>query len=139
MRTVYGTAFILSLTANVATAGMFAGGGMAGTPVLNKIASVITAFADLKPETREKTVDIIKAGWPGVEDKIGDIRKKRGLVKDMLSQPDYKRADAEKVLAELRADVSAVQEQGQKIALDVADVMTPEERAQLIRHITALP
>ncbi len=139
MRTVYGTAFILSLTANVATAGMFAGGGMAGTPVLNKIASVITAFADLSPATRDKTVDIVKAGWPEVEGKIGDIRKKRGLVKDMLSQPDYKRADAEKILAEIRADVSALQEKGQVIALDVADVMTADERAKLISQVSAMP
>lgn len=139
MRTVFGAAFILSLTANVATAGMFAGGAMGGAPVISKIAAAMTAFADLSPETRDKTVDIVKAGWPDVQDKLKDIREKRGQVKDILAKPDYKRADAEKILTDIRADVTALQEKGQTIALDVADVMTPQERAHLIDQLSLRP
>jgi len=139
LRSLFGAAFILSLTANVATAGVVAGGGLGGTPVIAKIAAAMTAFADLSPETRDKTVDIVKAGWPAVQDKLKDIRDKREEVKDLMAKPDYKRADAEKILADIRTDVSALQEKGQTIALDVADVMTPQERAHVIEQISAKP
>lgn len=138
MKAVFGAALVLSLTANVAAAGAFAG-ARTGTPVIEKIAAAMTAFADLSPDSRGKTVTIVKNDWPDIQDKIAALRQKRAAVKGLLAKPDYKRADAEKLLAEIRAETAALQEKGQVMALDVADQLTAEERAHIIQALEIAP
>jgi len=136
-KTIFGAAFILSLTANVAAAGAFAGGG--ATPVLGKVAAAITAFADLSPESRGKTIDIVKNDWPDIQKQIAAVREKHKAVKDLLATADYQRADAEKLMIEVRAETAALQEKGQNLALDIADQLTPAERAKLIQSVEIAP
>ncbi len=138
MKVVIGAVLFLSLSANMALAGMVAGNHVANG-VIDKITTALSAFADLSGTSRDKAVDIVKAKWPDIQKDIKDIRAKRQEVKDMLAKPDYKRADAEKVMADLRKDVSALQETGQTIALDSADAMTPQERMDLIKKVDLKP
>jgi len=133
---IFGTALILSLTANVAAAGAFGGGA---TPVLTKIASAMTAFADLSPDSRAKTIDAVKKDWPDIQKQLATLRDKRGAVKEALAKPDYKRADAEVAMADIRAQTAVLQEKAQSLALDVADNLTAEERAHIIQTLDIAP
>jgi Spy/CpxP family protein refolding chaperone len=138
LKVIIGAVLFLSLSANMALAGMVAGNHAANT-VVEKIATAIAAFADLSEPSRDKAVDIVKAKWPDIQKQIKDIRAKRQAIREMMARPDYKRADAEKMMAEIRKDVSALQEEGQTAALDIADAITPEERMALIKKVDLKP
>ena len=138
LKVIIGAILFLSLSANMALAGMVAGNRMTND-VITKVATALSAFADLSDTSRDKAVDIVKAKWPDIQKQIKDIKAKRQSIKDMMAKPDYKRADAEKVMADIRKEVTALQEEGQTIALDVADAITPEERVALIRKIDLKP
>ncbi|MBI1215018.1 MAG: periplasmic heavy metal sensor [Alphaproteobacteria bacterium] len=136
MRTLIGAGFVLSLTANVAAAGMLSG-PHAQNPIASKISAVLGAFADLSPDTREKTIDIVKKGLPDLRAQAAEIRTERAKVLEMLAKPDYKRAEAEKLLADIRTKTAALQEKGQGAALDVADAMSAQERANVVAVLQA--
>ena len=137
-KVIIGAILFLSLSANMALAGMVAGNKMTGD-VVSRIATALAAFADLSAPSRDKAVDIVKAKWPDIQKQIKDIKAKRQSIKDMMAKPDYKRADAEKVMAEIRTEVTALQQEGQTVALDIADAITPEERMALIKKVDLNP
>ena len=134
MKVVLGTVAFLSLSANMALAGVVAGENMGGG-IAGKVASAFAAFADLSPESRDKTVEIVKKELPQIQDEIKDIHAKREEAKAILSRQDYKRADLEKVLADLRTDATRLQESGQTAVLDVVDALKPEERMNFMHTI----
>lgn len=134
IKVVIGTVVFLSVSANMAMAGMMAGG--LDTPAVAKITKAFAAFADLSDASRDKTVDIFKKEWPKIQDQIKDIRDKRQQARAILAKEDYKRADLEKVLNDLRADMSKLQEEGQTVALDAVDAITPQERMKLMETIS---
>lgn len=136
VKVIVGIILFLSLAANMALAGMVA--ATRNNPV-QKIATALAAFADLSDNSRDKAVDIVKAKWPDIQKQIKDIKAKRAEVKDMLAKPDYKRADAEKIMADIRADVTQLQAEGQTMALDIADAVTPQERMELIKKVDVKP
>jgi hypothetical protein len=138
LKVVIGAVLFLSLSANMALAGMVAG-NRAANNVIEKIATAISAFADLSDPSRDKAVDIVKAKWPDIQKELKDIKAKREQVKTMLGKPDYKRAEVEKVMADIRKDVTHLQQTGQTMALDIADAITPEERMALIKKIDVKP
>ena len=72
---------------------------------------------------------------PALRAQAQGIRAERAKVLEMLAKPDYKRADAEKLLADIRVKTSALQEKGQAAALDVADALSPKERAQVVEML----
>ncbi|MEZ0223863.1 MAG: periplasmic heavy metal sensor [Alphaproteobacteria bacterium] len=138
MKVIIGTVLFLSLSANMALAGMVAGSQQANT-VFAKVATALSAFADLSDPSRDKAVDIVKKEWPDIQKDIKGIRAKREQIKQLLGSPDYKRAEAEKLMAEIRRDVTHLQETGQTLALDIADAITPEERMALIKKVDLKP
>jgi uncharacterized membrane protein len=138
LKIAVGLVFFMSLSANMALAGMVAGSQQA-SQIITKIGSAVAAFADLSPQSRDKAVDIFKADWPKIKADLEKIRAKRGEAKEVLAKPDYKRADLEKIFADLRGDVTELQAEGQSVALDIADAITPEERMKLIKSIDIKP
>ncbi len=138
LKVVIGAVLFLSLSANMALAGMVAG-NYAATTAIEKIGNALAAFADLSDASRGKAVDIFKAKWPDMQKQLADIKAKRQEVKEILAKPDYKRADAEKAMADIRKDVTALQETGQGMALDIADAITPEERIELMKKLDVKP
>jgi Spy/CpxP family protein refolding chaperone len=138
LKVVIGAVLFLSLSANMALAGMVAG-NHAATSAIEKIGNALAAFADLSGDSRDKAVGIFKAKWPDMQKQLGDIKQKREEVKQILAKPDYKRADAEKVMADLRKDVTQLQEEGQTMALDIADSITPQERVELMKKLEVKP
>jgi hypothetical protein len=136
LKIIIGAVLFLSLSANMALAGAVVGGHNA---VVNKIVTALSAFADLSGPSRDKAVDIVNAKWPDIKKDIQDIRTKRQQIKEMLEKPDYKRTDAEKVMADIRKDVAHLQETGQTVALDIADAITPEERMALVKKVDMKP
>jgi hypothetical protein len=138
MKVIIGTALFLSLSANMALAGVVAGNRAANT-VIEKIVNALSAFADLSAPSRDKALDIFNAKLPDIKKQMADIRAERQQLKEMLGKPDYKRAEAEKIMAEIRKDVTHLQETGQMMALDIADAITPEERVELMKKIDVKP
>jgi Spy/CpxP family protein refolding chaperone len=138
LKATLGVVFFLSLSANMALAGMVAGSEHA-SQIITKIGSAIAAFADLSPQSRDKAIDIFKADWPKIKADLDKIHEKRAEAKEILARPDYKRADLEKVFAELRTDVTTLQAEGQGVALDIADAITPEERVKLVKSVDLKP
>jgi uncharacterized membrane protein len=136
LKIIIGAVLFLSLSANMALAGMVAG---AQNSIVNKVVTALSAFADLSGTSRDKTIDIVNAKWPDIKKELQDIRAKRQQIKEMLAKPDYKRADAEKIMADIRKDVTVLQQTGQTMALDIADAITPEERMALIKKVDMKP
>jgi len=133
---LYALLFV-SLTFNVFMAGIVF--GRAGTPLAavraERLAEAAKSFRSLSPETRDKVKTAVKDEWPEVKDMLGDIRTKRAAVRSILEQPEYDRAALEKAFADLYKSVDALQLQGQKVILKVADTMTPEERVTLLKSL----
>lgn len=138
MKVIIGTVLFLSLSANMALAGMVAGSQQASS-VIARVTTALAAFADLSDPSRDKAVEIVKKEWPELQKDIKGIRAKRQQIKELLASPDYKRAEAEKLMAEIRKDVTRLQETGQAMALDIADAITPEERMALIKKVDVKP
>ena len=134
---IIGTILFLSLSANMALAGAVV--ATTHATVVDKIVSVLSAFADLSDPSRDKAMDIVKKELPDIKKQIAGIRDKRQQLKALLGSPDYKRADAEKIMAEIRTDVTALQTRGQAVALDIADAITPEERMHLVQSVDLKP
>ncbi|MBI1214224.1 MAG: periplasmic heavy metal sensor [Alphaproteobacteria bacterium] len=139
MKAVVGLVLFLSLAGNIYMAGRIAGSHGATGSRVTKLAGVLSAFADLSPESRGKAVDIVKKSWPEIEKEIKSIRATRKEVKEMMGQESFKRADLDKKFAELRKEVTALQTTGQNMAADIAQAVTPEERMKLVKSIDIKP
>lgn len=133
---LYALLFV-SLTFNVFMAGIVF--GRMGAPLAGvraeRMAEAAKSFRSLSPETRGKVKTAIKEEWPELKNTLGDIREKRAAVRSILEQPEYDRAALEQAFADLYTSVDALQLQGQKVILKVADTMTPEERVTLLKSL----
>jgi Spy/CpxP family protein refolding chaperone len=138
MKVIIGTLFFLSLSANMALAGAMVATHQANN-LAGKVVSALAAFADLSDPSRDKALDLVKKEMPEIKKGISEIRAKREKVKALLASPDYKREEVEKIFAEIRADVTALQAKGQGLALDIADAITPEERMHLVKSVDLKP
>ena len=89
---------------------------------------------DATPEQATKLKEIFGSARDEVVPMVEDFRDTRGQIADLLAAPTIDRAAAEK----LRADrVAAIDEASRKMTtavLDAAEVLTPEQRAQLAKH-----
>lgn len=131
---IYGALF-LSLAAN-----MFMGGLLMsryGTPPaaqrIERLSEAAKNFRTLPPETRDKVKAELKKELPQVREMLGDIRAKRLAVRQVLEQKDYDKAALQKAFDELYKSVDALQLHGQKMVVDMAESLTPEERIALLK------
>ena len=134
---IVGIILFLSLAGNVFMFGMVAGGkGADRMARFEKIGTALSSYADLGDDSREKVKTILKRELPEIKKAAAAMKEKRQQIKAILVKPDYKREDVEKIYAELRSDLSALQTRGQNMALDLADSMTPEERAKVLEALS---
>ena len=89
---------------------------------------------DATPEQETRLKEIFGSVRDEVGPMVEEFRETRGQIAGLLSAPTIDRAAAEK----LRADrVAAIDEASRKMTaafLDAAEVLTPEQRAQLAKH-----
>lgn len=135
------TVLFLSIVGNVFMAGILAGRyGM--PPVaqrMERAAEAVKSFRSLPPETRDKVKTVLKKELPQVREMLGDIREKRGNVRSVLEQKDYDKSALQKAFDELYQSVDALQLHGQKIVVDMAESLTPEERVALLKAMPKPP
>jgi len=89
---------------------------------------------DATPEQATKLKAIFDSAHDEVMPMVADFRETRGQIADLLSSPTIDRAAAEKLRSER---VAAVDEASRKVTaavLDAAEVLTPQQRAQLAKH-----
>ena len=89
---------------------------------------------DATPEQAEKLKAIFASVRKDVGPMFEDMRDTRDDIADLLAAPTVDRAAAEKLRAER---VAAIDEGSRKLTaaiLDAAEVLTPEQRKQLVEH-----
>ena len=89
---------------------------------------------DATPEQAEKLKTIFASVRKDMRPMFEDMRDTREDIADLLAAPTVDRAAAEKLRAER---VAAIDETSRKLTaaiLDAAEVLTPEQRKQLVEH-----
>ena len=89
---------------------------------------------DATPEQATRLKEI----FGSVRDEVGPVvsgfRETRGQIADLLAAPTIDRAAAETLRAERIAAIDTASRQMTAAILDAAEVLTPEQRAQLAKH-----
>jgi uncharacterized membrane protein len=131
---IIGIILFLSLSANVFMFGMVTGrGGADGRMArFEKIGNALASYSDLSDASQEKVKAIVKRDLPDIKKQAEEMKERRQLIKAELLKPDYKREDVEKIYAQQREALTALQTRGQAMALDLADSLSPEERAKVL-------
>lgn len=136
---IYAVLF-LSVTANVFLAGIVLGrygaqyGAVSNTRA-ERLMDTAKGLQALKPETRERVKTAIRSELPQLKALRDDIRERRMAVRTILSQESYDKAELEQAFADMYKSVDALQLHGQKMVLQLADSMTPEERVNLLKAL----
>ena len=89
---------------------------------------------DATPEQAEKIRAIVDAARDDLEPAIDGMRDTREKVAEMLGAPTIDRAAAEALRAERIAAVDQASRRLTTAILDAAEVLTPEQRAELADH-----
>lgn len=95
---------------------------------------VMEHMKSLPPEQRREAMDTLQAARPELRDAMTEMREARIAVFDYIKSPDYNRAEAEKRLADLRGKTTELQARAQTMMLDLADHLTPEQRAAFMNR-----
>jgi|GEM_PF-2032842 len=132
-----GILLFLSLGVNIFLGGVVWGRdepGLRGERV-EKVITAMKSFQQLSPETREKAKAQFKQEWPAIQEQVKGIRAKRQEVRQLLEQETYDAEALDKAFAELRAAVNKVQADGQKLVVQIAADMSPEERVTFVKNM----
>ncbi|MEZ0262801.1 MAG: periplasmic heavy metal sensor [Alphaproteobacteria bacterium] len=131
-----GVVLFLSLAGNVFMFGMVAGGkGVDRMARFEKIGTAIASYADLSDGSQEKVKVILKRELPEIKKEAKAMKERGEQIKALFLKPDFKRDEVEKLFAEQRSALTAIQTRGQNLGLDLADSMTPEERAKVVEAL----
>lgn len=137
---LFGIILFLSLTANIFFGGMMVGKHMYGLDGAGfQVGKLVSALQTLSPESRDKAIDVAKKDWPAVKTGLDAVREKREAVKKLLVQPEYKDADLDKAMADVKSEVDKLIDAAQVLGKDVLKTITPEERQKLIRMLPHPP
>lgn len=90
---------------------------------------------DATPEQAEKIRAIVDAARDDLEPAIDGMRGTREKVAEMLAAPTIDRAAAETLRAERVAAMDQASRRLTTAILDAAEVLTPEQRAELVEHL----
>lgn len=107
--------------------GNFAEGGR---PML----AMMKQLRNLPEEQRTPIKEIVQQTRPELRAAMEDVRDTRQQISEYLKDKDYNREEAEKKLASLREKTSAMQLRTQIMMLDIADNLTPEQRAEFFKR-----
>jgi uncharacterized membrane protein len=136
---IVGIVLFLSLAANVFMFGMVAGDkGSASDRMarFEKIGTALASYSDLSDGSQEKVKAIVKRELPEIKKQAQEMKARREQIKELFKQPDFKREEVEKLFAEQREALTALQTRGQNLGLDVAESITPEERAKVLETLS---
>ena len=89
---------------------------------------------DATPEQAEKLKAIFASVRKDVRPMFEDMRDTRDDIADLLAAPTVDRAAAEKLRAERVAELDETSRKLTAAILDAAEVLTPEQRKQLVEH-----
>lgn len=133
---IVGIILFLSLAGNVFMFGMVAGGkGNDRAARFEKIGTALASYSDLSDASQEKVKAIVKRELPEIKKEAAAMKERREQIRALFKQPDLKREEVEKLFAEQRAALTALQTRGQTMGLDLAESMTPEERAKVLEAL----
>ncbi len=89
---------------------------------------------DATPEQATRLKEIFSTARDEVGPIVSEFRETRGQIAELLGAPTIDRAAAEKLRAERVAAVDTASRKMTAAILDAAEVLTPEQRAQLAKH-----
>jgi uncharacterized membrane protein len=132
-----GILLFLSLGVNIFLGGVVWGRGDHGVRAdrVEKVVTAMKSFQQLSPETREKAKAQFKEEWPAIQEQAKGIRTKRQEVRKLLEQENYDAEALDKAFADLRDAVNQVQLDGQKLIIQLAADMSPEERVAFVKNM----
>jgi len=131
-RLALGVILFLSIAMNVTLLSIIMGRSTRQHELVVKL--VMRQLAALPEDQRVKAEAIVDLAKPSLRRQMLEIKQKRKEVAGYLASKNYQRDEAEKRFFELRAKNSAVQTVAQTLILDIADQLTPEQRAMVIPH-----
>lgn len=133
---IVGVVLFLSLAGNVFMFGMVAGDkGVDRMARFEKIGTALSSYADLSDGSQEKVKAIVKRDLPEIKKQAQEMKARREQIKELFMKPDFKRDEVEKLFAEQRTALTALQTRGQAMGLDLAESITPAERAKVLEAL----
>jgi Spy/CpxP family protein refolding chaperone len=130
---LYGLVLFLSLALNVFAAGYFFShrghGGWNSRDVF-----FMRQLEQVQGEGRAKARQVIDAYQPKLKAQMQEVRQARRDFEVTVKRPDYRREKAAAVFSRMQQAMDKVQATVQSMMLDIADKLTPEERALFFNH-----
>jgi Spy/CpxP family protein refolding chaperone len=99
-----------------------------------RVEVVMQKIVTLPEPERAKAKAVFLQAVPELRNGIREIRQARKEVRHYVASDSYSRAEAEKRLTDLRVKTTALQLAAQKMMLDIADKLPPEQRARLLEQ-----
>lgn len=130
-RLLFGAVLFLSIAANVTLGSMLIGKQVSRER--QPVKMMIDQLDTLPESSREKALQIVSEQRPQLREYMEMVRDTRKAVFEYIASAEYERAEAEKKLTDLRTKTTALQETAQKMMLDIADELPPQERGQLLK------
>lgn len=131
-RWIVGSILFISIALNITLGAMLAGKQFQQNR--QRIEIVMERITALPEEERTKAKKVFLAAVPELRTHARDVRQTRKEIHRYVASDSYKRADAEKRLADLRIKTTALQLSAQKMMLDIADKLPPKDRARLLEQ-----
>lgn len=127
-----GALLFLSLAVNVTLGAMLL--GKSSRPLLHSGRIILSQLQQLPEPQRSQAQAVFRRELPNLRELAAQNRQLRRDNFRYIASADYTRPEAEKRLSQLRDQTAALQTAAQKLMLDVADTLPPEQRAQLLKH-----
>ncbi|MDX1974543.1 MAG: periplasmic heavy metal sensor [Rickettsiales bacterium] len=135
-RWLIGAVLFVSLAANATLVGMLMGRSVPA-PVaerLRPMEMVLERVESLPEPEQEKVRAIIQQTRPQIVEATLQLRDARKDMFAFMGSAEYTREAGEKRFAELRAHTNATQKLAQTMMLDIADALTPKQRAEFVKR-----
>jgi Spy/CpxP family protein refolding chaperone len=134
-QTLFLIAISVSFAGNIFLASLFIGKEIGKSESFRErpIKMVLEHVQSLPHDQRKVAIALIKNKKPELRDGMMAARDTRKAIFNYIKSPDYNRIEAEKRLTALRQKTSEVQIKAQTLMLDLADQLTPEQRAEFLK------
>ena len=127
---VLGLLLFLSLAGNVFLGGLTIAHRGTGP---GRRAAFMSALSNLSPASRDKANATLHADMPAIRKKLALLREQRARLRTILGAPDYDRAQAATLMAQIRDNTAATQKLAQDMMLEIGGEITPAERAVIVK------
>lgn len=127
-------AFFLSASLNLFLIGWIIGFHPESVDKTPFIRGITQQTHTLSGDVGEKTQKIIKQYSAELRNRREEVKRARMQMRTVFTSPDYTREKGEMAFAQLRASLSALQSASQQMTLDLFDILSPAQRAQLVQN-----